>query len=118
MALKFYGYNKCDSCRRAKKWLEARGIEFEDIDITQKPPSLAKLKEYFKLSGQDIKTFLNRSGVQYRELNMKEKVRALSATEILKMLSQEGRLIKRPLVSDGKKLTVGFDEAVFEENWA
>jgi len=116
--LKFYWYAKCDTCRRAKKWLEAKGKKFEAIDITLDPPSLADLKDYFKKSGKELKDFLNRSGVQYRELNMKEKVKSLTPEKILEMLAKEGRLIKRPIVSDGKKATVGFDEAEFSRTWS
>ena len=115
--LKFYGYNKCDTCRRAKKWLEAKGQKLEDIDITIDPPSLKDLTAYFKKSGRDLKDFLNKSGEQYRALNMKEKVKTLGEEQILAMLSKNGRLLKRPIVTDGKKVTVGFDESEFKKNW-
>lgn len=115
--IKFYGYNKCDTCRRAKKWLEAKGKKFEDIDVTLHPPSLGELKEFFQISQRPLKDFLNKSGEQYRALNMKEKIKTLPESEILKMLSQNGRLLKRPLVSDGKKITIGFDEKDFAKNW-
>ena len=39
--LKFYWYAKCDTCRRAKKWLEAKGKKFEAIDITLDAASAA-----------------------------------------------------------------------------
>ena len=98
--LKLYWYSKCDTCRRAKKWLEAKGKKFEEIDITLDPPSLSELKGYLKKSGKELKDFLNRSGVQYREQNMKEKVKSLTPEKILEMLSKEGKKmseILRPL---------------------
>ncbi len=115
--LKFYAYNKCDTCRKAKKWLESRSIKFEDIDITQNPPSLSELKELFQMSQRPLKDFLNKSGEQYRALNMKEKVKTFSEKDILTLLSQNGRLLKRPLISDGKKVTIGFDEKEFSKTW-
>ncbi len=115
--MKFYWYSKCDTCRRAKKWLEGRGKKFEEIDITLAPPSLSELKDYLKKSGRELKDFLNRSGVQYRELNMKDKVKGLPPEKILEMLAKEGRLIKRPILSDGKRVTVGFDEKEFAKTW-
>jgi arsenate reductase len=48
---------------------------------------------------------------------MKEKVKALAPEKILGMLAQEGRLIKRPIVTDGKKATVGFNESEFAATW-
>lgn len=116
--LKFYQYSKCDSCRRAKKWLESKNKKFEEIDITLHPPGFSDLKGFLQKSALPLKNFLNRSGIQYRELNMKEKVKILSEDEILKMLAAEGRLIKRPILTDGKKVTVGFDEKLFEECWS
>jgi arsenate reductase len=115
--LKFYWYSKCETCRRAKRWLEAKGKKFEEIDITLAPPSLAELKDYLKKSGKDLKEFLNKSGQQYRALNMKEKVKSLAPEQILEMLSKEGKLIKRPIVADGKRVTVGFDEKAFASAW-
>jgi Spx/MgsR family transcriptional regulator len=115
--LKFYWYSKCDTCRRAKKWLEAKGKKFQEIDITLNPPKLDELNTYLKRSGKELKDFLNRSGVQYRALNMKEKVKSLPPEKILAMLAKEGRLIKRPIVTDGNKVTVGFDETDFASTW-
>lgn len=116
--LKFYHYAKCDTCRRAKKWLESKNKKFEEIDITTHPPSFSELKTFLQKSGLQLKNFLNTSGIQYRALNMKEKVNQLSEDEILKMLAKEGRLIKRPIISDGKSVTVGFDEKNLVKTWS
>jgi len=116
--LKFYGYNKCDTCRKAKRWLESKKLDLEDIDITVAPPSLAELKTIYEKSKRPLKDFLNKSGEQYRALNMKEKVKTLSEEELLKLLSQNGRLLKRPLAFNGKMATVGFNEEEFRKVWA
>lgn len=115
--LKFYGYNKCDTCRRAKKWLESKNHPLKDIDITLNPPNLKELKNYLSLSSRPLKDFLNTSGIQYRALNMKEKIKTLSEEKILEMLSKDGRLLKRPIVTDGKKVSVGFKEEEFKSFW-
>jgi len=115
--LKFYGYSKCDTCRKAKQWLLKHGREVAEIDITTDPPKFADLKTLLLKSGKPLEAFLNRSGVQYRALNMKDKVKTLSQIAVLKLLAGEGRLIKRPIVTDGKKVTVGFDEKEFKKIW-
>ncbi len=117
MSLKFYGYNKCATCRKAKQWLETKGKKLEEIDITLSPPALGELKEFLLLSQKPLKDFLNKSGEQYRLLNMKEKIKTLPEKEILNMLAKNGRLLKRPIVTDGKKVTVGFDEKEFQSLW-
>ena len=115
--LKIYHYSKCQTCVKAKKFLTHRRHPLEEIDITTSPPSFSDLKTLIQKSGRPYTDFLNRSGVQYREKNMKEWVKTLSENEVIKMLSEEGRLIKRPIVTDGKKVTVGFNPEEFKKTW-
>lgn len=116
--LTFYHYAKCSTCIKAKKHLTARGHTLKEIDLTTKPPSAKELADLIKKSGRPYTDFLNRSGVQYREENMKEKVKQLSEEEILRILASNGRLIKRPIVTDGKRVTVGLDAREFETVWS
>ncbi|HVZ80946.1 MAG TPA: Spx/MgsR family RNA polymerase-binding regulatory protein [bacterium] len=114
---RFYQYPKCSTCRNAQKWLEARKIGLESTDITLDPPSKAELKAILKASGKKVTDLLNKSGEQYRALNMKEKVKTLTEDQVLELLSKNGRLIKRPLVFEGKRATIGFQEEEFNKTW-
>ncbi|CAF1829210.1 arsenate reductase family protein [Bacillus subtilis] len=118
MSLTFYWYPKCGTCRKAKKWLEEHGKEINKIHIAEQPPSKEELKALYEKSGLDLKKFFNTSGMKYRELNLKEKLYHMSEDEQLELLASDGMLIKRPLTTDGEKVTVGFKEDQFEENWA
>lgn len=115
--LKFYGYKKCGTCRKAEKALDNANVEYQFIDITENPPSATALKKIIKQTGADIKKFFNTSGVQYRELKIKDKLPSLSEKDIIQMLAENGRLIKRPIVTDGEKSTVGFKEEEFTSTW-
>lgn len=115
--LTFYHYAKCSTCIKAKKHLTAKGHALKEIDLTAGPPSAKALADLIGKSGRPYTDFLNRSGVQYREMNMKEKVKQLSEGEIVRMLASNGRLIKRPIVTDGKRVTVGFDAREFDRVW-
>ncbi len=115
--MKFFGYKKCSTCRKAEKALEKIGRDYQFIDITENPPSQAALKKMVEQSGAELKKFFNTSGVQYKELNIKDKVKSLSDSGILSLLASNGRLLKRPLVTDGERTTVGFDEATFPKAW-
>lgn len=115
---KFYHYPKCSTCRNAEKWLQKHAVKLEPVDITQNPPRKDQLREILKTSGRKVADLLNRSGEQYRLLNMKEKVKTLNEEQILDLLSKNGRLIKRPLVFDDKKATIGFKEEEFKKTWA
>ena len=114
---RFYQYPKCSTCRNAQKWLEARKVKLESTDITLVPPSKNELKAILKASGKKVTDLLNKSGEQYRLLNMKEKVKTLSEDQILDLLAKNGRLIKRPLLVEGGKATIGFKEEEFNKIW-
>ena len=113
----FFHYPKCSTCRKAEKWLQSRKKPLDSVDITLQPPTKARLREILKASGKKVTDLLNTSGVQYRELNMKEKVKTLSEEQLLEMLSKNGRLIKRPLVLENGKATIGFKEEEFQKTW-
>ncbi|MCK0472761.1 arsenate reductase family protein [Halalkalibacter sp. APA_J-10(15)] len=117
MAITFYHYPKCGTCRKAKKWLEEKGIEVNDVHIVENPPTKEELKIMVENSGLEIKKFFNTSGKKYRELNVKEKLPTMTEDEALELLASDGMLIKRPLTTDQKKVTVGFKEDLFEQNW-
>ncbi|MES2745142.1 MAG: Spx/MgsR family RNA polymerase-binding regulatory protein [Bdellovibrionota bacterium] len=105
--MKLYGYKKCSSCRDAEKVLLAHKIPYEFIDITENPPSAVELKSIVKNSGLELKKFLNTSGEVYRSMGLKDKLKNYSDDELIKLLATNGRLIKRPLLVDKTKVTVG-----------
>ncbi|WP_153125929.1 arsenate reductase family protein [Peribacillus tepidiphilus] len=115
--LTFYWYPKCGTCQKAKKWLEVHQIQYNDIHIVENPPSKETLEDLYKKSGLELKKFFNTSGQKYRELGIKDRIKTASETELLELLASDGMLIKRPIVTDGKKVTVGFKEEEFEKNW-
>jgi len=117
MALTFYWYPKCGTCRKAKKWLEEHKHELKEIHIVDSPPSKEELEKIYHLSGLDLKKFFNTSGQKYRELGLKDKIKSASEDELLDILASDGMLIKRPLVTDGKNVTVGFKEEEFSQKW-
>ncbi|MFW0781522.1 arsenate reductase family protein [Rossellomorea marisflavi] len=117
MAITFYSYPKCGTCRKAKKWLEQEEVDFNEIHIVEEPPSKETLKDLYEKSGLPLKKFFNTSGMKYRELGLKDKVNTASEDELLELLASDGMLIKRPLTTDGQKVTLGFKEETFEETW-
>lgn len=115
--MKFYGYRKCGTCRKAMKWLSEKHITYDFIDITEQPPKQVELKQALA-AGYQLKDLFNKSGGQYRELNMKDKLPAMSLEDSLKLLVGNGYLVKRPICLDGDNVTVGFREEAYEETWA
>ena len=114
--MKLYGYMKCGTCRKAVKWLDAHGVAYDFVGITREPPKQAELKKALD-AGYTLKDLFNKSGGQYRELNMKDKLPGMSESEAIKLLAGNGYLVKRPIAIASGKVTVGFDEAVYAKVW-
>jgi arsenate reductase len=114
---KFYGYKKCSTCRKAEQALEKSGVTRDFTDITLSPPSKAELKRVLALTGLPVRKLFNVSGEQYKLLGIKDKLPGLTEDAALALLAGNGRLIKRPIVTDGKKATVGFDAVEFGKTW-
>lgn len=113
----FYGYKKCSTCRKAEKALEAAGLDYAFVDITEKPPAKSGLKAMLKHAGAPTRKAFNTSGEVYKAMGLKDKVGEMDEEAMLTLLASQGRLIKRPLVTDGQKATVGFDEEAFRKTW-
>ncbi|MEM7360538.1 MAG: arsenate reductase family protein [Pseudomonadota bacterium] len=113
--MKLYQYPKCSTCRKAIKFLTDNQVEFSAIDITEQPPKKVELKAMLASYDGDIRKLFNTSGVQYRELNMKEKLPGMSAADAIDLLAGNGKLIKRPFILDADRNgLVGFKQAEWE----
>lgn len=113
----YYAYPKCTTCRKAKKWLDQNGIAYNEINIAEAPPSEGQIREIYTKSGVELKKFFNTSGLKYRALGLKDKLKDMPEEEQLALLASDGMLIKRPLAWNGEKATLGFKEEEFENTW-
>lgn len=113
--MEFIVYNKCGSCLKAKKYLMGKGVDFIIREITEEPLTLPELEEIHRVGNVPIGKLLNITGVRYRELNMKERLKTMTDHEVLELLSENPMLVKRPIarLEDGKVL-IGFDEKEWE----
>lgn len=115
--LTIYQYPKCGTCRSAVKSLQAKGNELDLRHIVEQTPSPAELKQLVASSGLELKKFFNTSGDVYKELNLKDKLAGMSEDEKYDLLASNGMLIKRPIVTDGTSVTVGYKEEQYEQAW-
>ena len=107
-------YPKCGTCKKALKWLDDNGFEYEYRHIVEDNPSREELKDWYEKSGLPLKRFFNTSGLKYKELNLKDKIPQMTEEEIFDLLSTDGMLVKRPILIDGEKILVGFKESEWE----
>lgn len=106
--LSVYAYKGCDTCRKALKWLDQRGIPHEVKAIRETPPTVAELRAAAATFGGDLRPLFNTSGGDYRELGLKDKLPGMSGEAAVALLSKNGNLVKRPFVIGDGVLLVGF----------
>ena len=112
--LTFICYERCSTCQKARKWLDAQGIAYETRAIDKDNPTAGELRGWIEQSGLPPRRFFNTSGQLYRSLGVKAKLDAgLSEDEQIALLATDGMLVKRPLLVGDGLVTVGFKEAVW-----
>lgn len=112
-SLTVYTYAKCSTCRDAVKWLRDRRVDFTEKPIYETPPSVAELRRMLGFQGGNLRRLFNTSGIQYRALGLAEKLPDLPEADALRLLSGDGRLVKRPFLLGDAFGLVGFDPAAW-----
>jgi Spx/MgsR family transcriptional regulator len=115
MPFKIYTYEKCGTCRKALKFLDARRIAYRAIPILERPPRKAELKRMLTIHDRDVRKLFNTSGREYNRLKLKEKLPGLTASEAIELLARNGRLVRRPFLLTGARGVVGFNEAGWKD---
>lgn len=100
---------------KALKWLEVNQVVFDERPIKEENPSYEELKAWYEMSGLPLKKFFNTSGILYKQMNLKDKLKEMPEDEQLKLLATDGMLVKRPLVIGDDFVLTGFKEKEWEE---
>lgn len=103
-------YPPCSTCKKAKNWLDERGIEYTARNIKEEKPTFEELKAWYERSGLPLKKFFNTSGLIYKSMGLKDKLPEMTEEEQLKLLASDGMLVKRPLLILEDKILAGFRE--------
>lgn len=106
-------YQKCTTCQKALKWLDENRISYEERPIKEKNPTAEELRTWYQKSGLPLKRFFNTSGLLYKELQLKDKLKDMSEEEQISLLATDGMLVKRPLLVSEDYICPGFKE----EEW-
>ncbi len=111
----FVCYPKCSTCQKAKKWLDAHKIAYEERDIKTANPSKEELKAWHQKSGMELKKFFNTSGMLYKSMQLKDKLPGMTEEEQLELLGTDGMLVKRPILVGDDFVLTGFKEEQYEQ---
>jgi arsenate reductase len=112
----FYHYPNCSTCKKARKWLDARGVEVNTIDLVATPPSAAELARVLERGGLELRKLFNVSGQSYREGGWKDRLATIERAAALAALAADGKLIKRPILLGDDFALVGFDADAWAEH--
>ena len=119
MTVHFYGIPNCDTVKKARKWLDARGIAYEFHDYKKEGADPAKLAGW--IGAKDLDTVLNRRGTTFRRLNDAEKADIGAGPDVSRavtLLQEHPSMIKRPVVEHGGDILVGFKEDEWDAHFS
>ncbi|WP_372966238.1 ArsC family reductase [Marinobacter sp.] len=109
--MKLYGIKNCDTVKKARKWLDENGINYEFHDFKKDGLSSDKLSEWEKSLGWEA--LINKRGTTWRKLpeDVRDNMCAQSAHQVI---LENTSIIKRPVVERGDNISVGFNA----DEWA
>lgn len=110
MTICLYGIPNCDTVKKARRWLDARSIDYAFHDYKKEGVDPAKLSRWADAAGWEV--LLNRRGTTFRKLDQSDKA-DIDRDKAVMLMSQHPSMIKRPVVETGDGLLVGFKE----EEW-
>jgi len=106
MPITIYGIKNCDTIKKARAWLDKRGVAYAFHDYKTAGIERERLEQWEKKLGWE--TLLNRAGTTFRKLPEKEKT-GLNGKKALALMLEQPSMIKRPVLDlGGGKLLVGF----------
>lgn len=111
----FVCYPGCSTCKKARDWLDRKGIIYTFRDIKNDNPREEELAAWSKKSGLPIRRLFNTSGLVYRALKLKDKLDGMPEKEQLVLLATDGMLVKRPILAGDDFVLVGFREKAWAE---
>ncbi|WP_136255545.1 arsenate reductase [Onishia niordana] len=107
-----YGIKACDTCRRARKALETRGVPFQVHDLREDGLSAALLEHL--LEQVPVMTLLNKRSTTWRQLDEADKAE-LDANSARELMLANPTLIKRPLLDTGEDIRVGYRDGDYDD---
>ena len=112
MTLDVYGIPNCDTVKKARRWLDAKGLDYAFHDYKKVGAEPAKLEAWIADKGLGV--VLNKRGTTFRKLTDDEKAGAEDSHTAVALLVQHTSLIKRPVVeyanASGGGILIGFKE--------
>lgn len=110
--MKVYGIRNCDTVKKARKFLDEAGIDYEFHDYKKNGVDGDKLAAFVKEFGWEV--VLNKRGTTWRRLDEATQETVVDATSALEVMIEHPSAIKRPIVEGEAKNFIGFDAVAWE----
>jgi len=111
MTLTLYGIPNCDTVKKARNYLDGRGLGYHFHDYKKAGVTAADLERWSGVVGWE--RLLNRAGTTFKKLPDADKA-DIDAAKAIALMVANPSMIKRPVVEGGKALLVGFTPAVYD----
>ncbi|WP_174875861.1 ArsC family reductase [Vogesella oryzae] len=108
-----YGIPNCDTVKKARQWLTAQQLDFTFHDFKKQGVDAALLGHWIGEIGLD--KLINRAGTTWRALSDAEKAQAANVDGAIALLQAKPSIIKRPVLDNAGKLSVGFKAEQWQE---
>ncbi len=105
--IEVWGIRNCDTVKKARKWLDAKGIDYTFHDYKKEGADAAKLENWADAAGWDV--LLNKRGTTFRKLSDADK-EGIDRDKAIALMLQHTSMIKRPVVEYPGGILVGFSE--------
>jgi arsenate reductase len=112
MATTIYGIKNCDTMKKARAWLDGKGVAYDFHDYKTAGIAKDRLKGWSDKLGWE--TLLNRAGTTFKKLPDADK-EGLTEKKALALMMAQPSMIKRPVLELGGKLVVGFKPEIYEK---
>jgi arsenate reductase (glutaredoxin) len=112
MSATLYGIKNCDTMKKARAWLDAKGVRYAFHDYKAEGIDRVRLESWAQSVGWEM--LLNRAGTTFRKLPDADKA-GLDEGRALALMLDQPSMIKRPVLDLGGKLLVGFKPEQYEE---
>jgi arsenate reductase len=116
LKMKLYLYEKCESCRKATRWLDEKKVQYEKIPIREKPPTKKELSSMLTYHEGNIKKLFNTSSKDYRDPSIKEVIGEITDDKAFELLIGQGNLVKRPVLVGEELVLQGFKPEQWEQS--
>jgi len=110
--VRIYGIKNCDTMKKARAWLEERGVGYEFHDYKACGIERAQLERWAGSVGWTA--LINRAGTTFRRLSEAQKS-TLDERSALALMQEQPTLIRRPVLELGEQIMVGFRPALYEQ---